>query len=53
MLTKKKCCECGIKRYCIATVRHVDGVVDWVCRLCWVRLDYELYLKERVYEIRV
>ena len=41
---KKTCHECRQKRHARPVVKQVDGEVTYVCRICWVRLDYDTYM---------
>lgn len=39
---RKACWECARKRDLYRPVfRRCDGIVEWVCRQCWRRLEYE------------
>jgi len=45
-----KCCECGkIKKLfqLKPIIKHVDGMVDYICRKCWIKYDYNAFMHEK------
>lgn len=48
-MTGRKCCECGALD---SLLQWCDRPARWVCRTCYFRLDYDLYLP-KVYEAQV
>lgn len=38
---KRTCVECGVSRIgCRSYIRHVDGVIGYVCQQCWIDRGY-------------
>lgn len=46
-MIKVICCECGKRRpEKRAIVKHLNGVIDRICGLCWHRLEMAKYFIE-------
>lgn len=44
-MSKRLCSDCVDQRnHCRSAIQRLDGSVYWVCRQCWIALDYAAYM---------
>lgn len=45
-MKKYKCLECGLKKVCVPVTKSVKGVIDYVCKKCYLDHNYDHYMSK-------